>query len=227
MWIAEFTIFDKDCIYSQRTKRFGLFDLFYPIASFERNGRPFVVAMHILKGNEKNKKKFVRAVRKDKRIKRLEQSNGLIVTLASEPGERAGHVKHFYNPEIFLTEPAVFDNKGFEHWKVACWSKKPLSDLVAVAIKYYKGKLMGLRESKLQDIFIPHVLPKLTEKQQNALELAFKEGYYSYPRKTDLRQLAKRSGLALSTFQEHLRKAETALLPFLIGDYLGKKGKRA
>lgn len=227
MWVAEFTLFDKDCIYSTRTKLFNLFDLFYPLASFERAGHSFVVGLHILKGNENNKKKFIDAVRKDKRIKRLEQSNGLVVTLAAEPGKRAGHVKHFYNPEIFLTQPAVFDNKGIEHWQVACWRKKPLSELVAVAVKHYKGKLVCLQQSKLYDVFIPHALPKLSEKQQQALELAFRQGYYSYPRKVDLRQLAAKSGCALSTFQEHLRKAETSLLPFLIQDFLKKKGKSA
>jgi predicted DNA binding protein len=225
MWVAEFTILDRHCIYSQRTKRFNLFDLFYPIASFERRGKPFVAGLHILKGEEKGKKHFIAAVKKDRRIKRLEQADNLVITLASEPGRRAEHVKHFYNPEIFPVEPAIFDNRGMEHWKVACWRKRPLSELVAVAVKHYEGRLISLQQSKLQDIFIPHALPKLTQKQQQALELAFRCGYYTHPRKADLRQLAKKAGLALSTFQEHLRKAETSLLPFLIKDYLGKKGR--
>ena len=38
-------------------------------------------------------------------------------------------------------------------------------------------------------------------------------GYYRFPRKTNLKKLAKLMNVALPTYQEHLRKAEINLMP--------------
>jgi hypothetical protein len=45
-----------------------------------------------------------------------------------------------------------------------------------------------------------------------ALRLALESGYYEQPRKTSLRELAARTSVARSTYEEHLRKAENKLL---------------
>lgn len=58
------------------------------------------------------------------------------------------------------------------------------------------------------------VSPELTERQRRAMELAIKNGYYDSPRKTNIKKLAKISGLSFSTFQVHLRKAEEKLIPY-------------
>ena len=47
-------------------------------------------------------------------------------------------------------------------------------------------------------------------------ELAYENGYYSYPRKITLKKLAGLAKIGISTFQEHLRKAELKLLPTII-----------
>jgi predicted DNA binding protein len=44
--------------------------------------------------------------------------------------------------------------------------------------------------------------------------LAIKNGYYSSPRKINVKELAKISKLSFSTFQVHLRKAEEKLIPY-------------
>jgi predicted DNA binding protein len=53
---------------------------------------------------------------------------------------------------------------------------------------------------------------RLTEKQQDALALAFKLGYFDTPRKVSSEQLAQKLGLASSTLVIHLRRAERRLL---------------
>ena len=65
----------------------------------------------------------------------------------------------------------------------------------------------------MESIVFPKVMPNLTDKQKNAIELAIKSGYYESPKRISLRQLAKQSKLALSTFQQHLSAAERKLLP--------------
>ena len=58
------------------------------------------------------------------------------------------------------------------------------------------------------------VNPHLTVKQKKAFELAVNNGYYEYPRKITLSQLASILGISFSTYQKHLRKAEQKILPF-------------
>ena len=59
-------------------------------------------------------------------------------------------------------------------------------------------------------------MPFLTKGQKRAIELATQRGYYNFPRKTELKHLAKEAGISLSTFREHLRKAEKKVMPDLI-----------
>ena len=59
-------------------------------------------------------------------------------------------------------------------------------------------------------------IPKLTNKQRFAVELAIEKGYYEYPRKISVQELAKISKSPRSTFQEHLRKAESKLMKILL-----------
>lgn len=53
---------------------------------------------------------------------------------------------------------------------------------------------------------------QLTPRQLEALLLAVKHGYFETPRRVEAEDLAEQLGIGRSTFQEHLRKAEQALL---------------
>jgi predicted DNA binding protein len=52
----------------------------------------------------------------------------------------------------------------------------------------------------------------LTEKQERALWLALKMGFFDYPRKITMKELAKRVGVGLSTLSEILRRGTRRLL---------------
>jgi len=54
--------------------------------------------------------------------------------------------------------------------------------------------------------------PDLTQHQRDSLELAIEEGYYQFPKKTDLNKLAKIAKLSKSAFSEHLKRAEMKVL---------------
>ena len=82
--------------------------------------------------------------------------------------------------------------------------------------------ILKMEHSSLTDVYFPNVMPKVSVQQKKALELAYQHGYYSYPRKIKLEQLAKIAKVGLSTFQEHLRKAELRLLPVIIEQQLKK-----
>jgi len=57
---------------------------------------------------------------------------------------------------------------------------------------------------------------KLTEKQLHALSIALNNGYYTWPRKLNLGEVAAISGMKRRTFQENLRKAEVKIFPHVI-----------
>lgn len=58
----------------------------------------------------------------------------------------------------------------------------------------------------------PRRIDRLSEAQREAYELARAEGYYSWPRKITVRDLAEKQDISKTTFLEHLRKAESKLL---------------
>ena len=65
----------------------------------------------------------------------------------------------------------------------------------------------------------PLFLPKLTEKQARALLAAFDAGYYEFPRNATTEDVSLSLGIARSTFEQHLNRAEhhviQAMLPLV------------
>lgn len=60
------------------------------------------------------------------------------------------------------------------------------------------------------------LLPTMTAKQARALLAAHERGYYSAPRRATTRSLAKTLGLARSTFEQHLKRAEAQVVEGLL-----------
>jgi predicted DNA binding protein len=60
------------------------------------------------------------------------------------------------------------------------------------------------------------LLGKLTKKQQNALTSAVAMGYFDIPPRTSTESMAEKYGIARTTFEEHLRKAEEKILKSLL-----------
>ena len=82
--------------------------------------------------------------------------------------------------------------------------------------KNWKYEIFSLKKEKISNISVTNIKPNLTDKQKNAYDLAVKQGYYEYPKKTEIRKLAKITGLSSSTFQQHLRNAEKKLSSFYV-----------
>ncbi|MFA6064402.1 MAG: helix-turn-helix domain-containing protein [archaeon] len=99
--------------------------------------------------------------------------------------------------------------------------------IITTDFKSLKGVLKELHEiGDLKVTRIGDVAPEmekdfLTEKQTDALRFAVNEKYYSWPRGATLDALAKKNRMKRRAYQEHLRKAESKLLPVLLRDYLG------
>jgi PAS domain-containing protein len=69
------------------------------------------------------------------------------------------------------------------------------------------------RERTLDDDdALPAPPDEMTDRQREALEAAYRGGYFDWPRETTAEEVADRMGIAGSTFHAHLRKAEAKLI---------------
>ncbi len=102
----------------------------------------------------------------------------------------------------------------------------PLGSMAKTAVVTPKGVLVEYIVAKKQaldyllrrgcKLLLSHGLDEydywLTEKQEEMLIVAYLMGYYSFPRRISLRELAERLGISVSTLAEHLRRAEAKVV---------------
>lgn len=62
----------------------------------------------------------------------------------------------------------------------------------------------------------------ITTKQAEALDIALKSDYYTWPRSSKLDDLAKVAGISRRSLQERLRRAESKLIPYAAREFLKK-----
>ena len=212
MWIAKFKIWHKNCLLRPRCIKYKVTDFVYLINSWEEKKRFYYTELHILQGKEEDKKKFVKDLKKEKVIKKLEQKGNYIFTLNEESLQKQ-YYSPVFNPKIIQVKPVAQRTDGYEDWELASWDKEILMKIIDVPV--FDVELKSVEESKLSDIFLPQIYPKLSARQREAIELAVKSGYYNYPRRIHLEKLADISKVKRQKFQENLRKAEKKLIPFL------------
>lgn len=76
-------------------------------------------------------------------------------------------------------------------------------------------KVLSLTDAKFS---LNSPISRLTEKQQEAISLAFRLGYFDTPRKISVEELAAKLDLASSTLAVHLRRAERRLLADILNE---------
>ena len=216
MWILRLKLMHNDCPIAARCRKFHVISYAYPTSSYAKGGRRCLAAIHFIQGKENDKNKFFKDLKKDGRIKRLEIS-GNIYSYEIELQRKDEHAQLYYNPALIFVKPVINNYDGFEYWSVACFNKQILMKFIKDLKKHMDYlEVLGVADEKLKDIYFPNVMPSLSEKQKRAVEYAYKRGYYSYPKKINLQQLARELKISAPTLQEHLRKAEIKLLPFII-----------
>ncbi len=210
MWVAKVEINGEKALIGSRCKKFSVQVSGYPVSFYEKKSGIYVYMVGFVFGEDKNVKKLINDLKKDKRVLHLEDNGNFVVGQIKEPLK----FKPIYHHRIMHLEPVIIKDNGFELWTIGSWNKKELMDFVKLIQKTHKGKLLKIKQEKITNFSVISVSPQLTLKQQKAMELAIKNGYYDYPRKIGLEELAKLMKLSYSTYQAHLRKAEKKLMPF-------------
>ncbi|PIY59961.1 hypothetical protein COY95_04290 [Candidatus Woesearchaeota archaeon CG_4_10_14_0_8_um_filter_47_5] len=209
MWIAKLRIRHDDWILD-KTLKYNLTASGIPLNSYKKNGKQYHNGMVFLNGAEENKQKFINSLRKDQRIKKSKAVGSQVYVLI----ESEDHIAPLMDDALFFIKPVFFE-KGYEYWELGSWEKKPIKEFYTQIKKIAEVKILKLRQEN-PSVFVQHAVPRLTEKQKRALELALENGYYTYPRTISVEELAQKAGMPRTTFQEHLRKGEAKLMHLLI-----------
>jgi len=147
---------------------------------------------------------------------------------------RGSIAKHISESNCLLMPPVVY-NRGWEHYKIVSFRPederkffnglKKLADVEILSKTriFNTGTGGGIRVSILS------LFSRMTDKQLNALLVAYEQGYYKSPRRITTEKLAKTMVVTRPTYEEHLRKAEnkiiSAIAPYLRLLYFRKPSK--
>ena len=220
MWYLKFKYKHSDCIYAPKLEELNLALFFHYIGYYTKGNYVYTSALQHLIGEEKNIKKYVRYMRNHKKIVRIEVYGDVIFTLAKH---RKGLEVYgaIYDPILIYPAPAYLNEDGFEIIEVACWDRKHLQELIKGLEKNKTTvhfEILKFVDKRMDDVYVSRLLPKLPPKQEEAIKLAFRYGYYRFPRKVSLDKLAEITKVSKPTFRENLRKAEAKIIPKLISE---------
>lgn len=111
--------------------------------------------------------------------------------------------------------PALFA-EGREVYRIIAPSRERLKQLLDRLQEFGGANLEAVAdvgpESLQIHLNLAEIAGVLTKKQLGVLTTAVKAGYYQSPRKTTTERLARAAGVSRTTYEEHLRKAESKVL---------------
>lgn len=210
MWVAKIKIAGAHSLIGNATKKSGAHGSGYPISSRQVEDGINIHFMGLLKGTEEQKDNFITEIKKHPRTVHIEREGDCIICQIIEPITKGPG----FDPHLIHVEPMTIEKDGTEYWTIGSWKKKYLINFIESIEGTHGIELLKISNKKITNFSFVSPNPPISPKQKMAIELAIEEGYYKYPRKIELRKLAKIAGIAYSTYQAHLRKAEMKLIPF-------------
>jgi len=213
MWAAKIILpYKKGYLVADLTKKYRVTVYGYPVSHFLKNEILHVITVGTFVGEKTAVEKCIRDLRKDKRMTRLDVYDNFVIAHMTQPPE----IKPLYHPLILHLSPSTVTPKGEYIWEIGSWDRKILQRIItAFKRSPYDGKLQWIKQKKIKNVQILSVAPNLTEKQRYCLNLAIENGYYDYPRKITLKDLAKQAKLSYSTYQFHIQNAEKKVMPYV------------
>lgn len=131
-----------------------------------------------------------------------------------------------YEKYDFMEVPPSVMTGGWEHYRLVGFENSDLRGLLRHLDSIGKAEVLykkTIPEGVTDDTFIvslSSLFGQLTDKQLKALVSAVEGGYYEIPKKVTTEDLAKRHRQPRTTFEEHVRKAESkivhAMAPFMM-----------
>jgi len=215
MWVVKFQFDGSNILLGKAAKTFHLNLTGYPISHYEKSKQLFLNLVGTMQGNEKDKENFVKFLKKSKYILKLEVNNDFLNSLIKEDKK----LKVFYSPYFVYLSPVKIDKSGTYSYHLGSWKREEITKLLKFVETTHGIKFQNLKQEKINNLSMLGIQPNLTEKQRKTYDLAVNQGYYQYPKKIKIEELAKLSGISYSTFQQHLKYAEKKVSEFFVGKY--------
>ncbi len=112
----------------------------------------------------------------------------------------------------------IFYKHGWEWYRILSFRQKDIRGLFNELAEFTNAEIISRRTvegSSMREAFVispSSLLGELTRKQSSALITALARGYYEIPKKVSTDEIAKSIDLPRTTFEEHLRKAESKVM---------------
>ncbi len=210
MWVMKLKVESKNQFLGRMALKHKVSITGYPTSYYKDEKWLYLIGYGFIFGPEKNKRNMIRDIRKQQEFVKAEVRNDFAVVVIKQPL----FTEPFWDPHVIRIMPNIINYKEKMHtWHLASFDKERLMKIFQLAKKFLGAQLLKLQEEKISNISVTTLLPELTAKQKRALEIAIHHGYYEYPKKIKMKQLAKIMGVSYSTYQAHLKKAEGKIIP--------------
>jgi predicted DNA binding protein len=213
MWVVKFQFDGSNILYGKTAKKFDAEAFGYILSVYEKNKGIYVTSVGRFSVGRDKAKKVINFLKKDKTVIKIEQHGDFFIVLVREQDM----FRPFFNSSFIYVSPVVINNKGNYTYHLASWYRQDLEKLLKHVSKFPRFNLLSIKEEKIRNLSITGIQPDFTDKQRKVYELAVEKGYYNYPKKITLKELAKMFGVSYSTFQQHLSYAEKKMGRFFLG----------
>ena len=212
MWVLRIKVDSKNQFLGSIAAKHQVSLAAYILSTYKDKNSLNVIGSGFVFGDDKDKKAFVKDLKKQKNIIRIEMSGDFGIMMFKKPL----YTEVFWNPKIIQLSPMIINGRERKHlWHFGSFERKPLEKVIHFAEKHLGMEFISFREERVSNISFTQLLPELTKNQKKAMEIAINNGYYDYPKRVKMEKLAEKMNISYSTFQAHLKKAEGKIMPFV------------
>ena len=215
MWVLKLKLDASKQLMGSLAMKYNVSMTGYPLSYYKDKKFLYLVSAGLILGDEEDKKQVLRELKKNPEILEYEAEGDFIINISKQPL----FTEPVYNPRIIRPEPVIISPKGYHIWTLASFDRKLLEKVIDFTEKKLGAKILKFKQEKISNISFTKLLPDLTDNQKKAMEIAISHGYYDYPKKINMEALAKMMNISYSTYQAHLKKAESKLIPHIYEEY--------
>jgi hypothetical protein len=148
-------------------------------------------------------------------------ANTHVITKMCSCGGPSTVQNYLGDPSLLLIPPITYEN-GWENLRLIAFRHESVKKLLTTLrgdgfeVEILRKKPFDGYIASSLTLTTDALFSGLTEKQVHALLTAFAQGYFRFPRGSDLQTIASKEKISRTTFLEHLKKAENKIITALI-----------
>ncbi len=209
MWVLKLNLKCEGQFMGTLAKKHSVSLSGYPLSFQRKKSCLHLLSFGIIFGDDNHKKAFLEDIGSRKECVSLEHNNDFFVSITKQPL----FTQPLYHPLIFRPSPVIIHKDGFHIWELASFERKLLENVIQFAKKKIGARIVSFKNKNIKQISFTSFPNELTSQQKKAMELAIHQGYYEFPKKVTMESLAKEMKVSYSTYQAHLKKAESRIIP--------------